>query len=390
MLGEYHIERIYMIILLIVTFLGQDKRLIPSSVTRYVVLFFLAMIMSTATALYFFKAYDATYEYFKLLVFYFLIILTIKDKKQLRNFVLAFLIIMLLYVGKSAWEFFIHGRHVYRMGISRMIGIDTTYGDANSFSASIVYSLPFLWVMLRDKYLSPWIKRLLLIYALLAPVCIIYTGSRSGMVTAILFLVLIWASSRKKIKGVVLLAFILAIAWTIMPQDYQNRFMSTFVKGEGRYAESAAFSANSRIDGLKHGYRLFLDYPILGVGPGNFTYSWGRGMNAHNLYGQMLGELGLVGTLAFLMLIFSIYSVHKNIVKTVDAELGRMSGSDDKDITLFKYLSVASIQVLILLLFNGNFGHNLYRYNWLWIGAIGLLAQHMLKQQIEKADNHVR
>ena len=47
----------------------------------------------------------------------------------------------------SVWEYK-NGRHVFRMGISRLVGVDKTLGDPNSFGASIVYSLPFLELLL--------------------------------------------------------------------------------------------------------------------------------------------------------------------------------------------------------------------------------------------------
>ena len=95
---------------------------------------------------------------------------------------------MFLYVGKSAWEFFVHDRYIYRMGIKRMVGIDVTYGDPNSFAASICYSLPLTWALIRSHFEHPGVKLFLWSYGLLALVAIVFTGSRSGMVTFVFFL----------------------------------------------------------------------------------------------------------------------------------------------------------------------------------------------------------
>ena len=38
---------------------------------------------------------------------------------------------------------FVGGRYTYRMGIVRLLGVDTSLGDPNSFGASIVFALPF-------------------------------------------------------------------------------------------------------------------------------------------------------------------------------------------------------------------------------------------------------
>jgi membrane-bound metal-dependent hydrolase YbcI (DUF457 family) len=41
---------------------------------------------------------------------------------------------------------------------------------------------------------------------------------------------------------------------------------------------------------------------------------------------------------------------------------------------------------LFLLLFMGFFGHNLFRFTWLWYGGFLLVAVHCLKQRVAAAD----
>ncbi len=48
----------------------------------------------------------------------------------------AFLAVMFVYMLHSLREYF-NGRHVYRMSIDRMIGVDQAMSDPNSFGASI-------------------------------------------------------------------------------------------------------------------------------------------------------------------------------------------------------------------------------------------------------------
>lgn len=391
-LGEYSVERVYMIFLIIAVFLREEKRHIPHSITRAVLLFFVVMIAAAVVAFNWDDAYAVTFDYFKILVFYFIIILTIRDEQDLKNFVTAYLVIMFLYVGKSAWEFFIHDRYWWRMGIKRMVGIDITYGDPNFFAASITYSLPFLWAMIKYKLEDSKIRKMLWAYGTLSVVAIIFTGSRSGMVTGLLFLLLVWLGSSRKVFGIALLSLLLAVTWSNMPESYKIRFESIFVKGVAEEAgqKGADESAEGRIEGLKQGIRTFKAHPLLGIGPGNFKYAWAGetgkvvGGSAHNLYGQMLGELGGLGFVSFLVLVGIILKTHYGFKKDIDLLLQRkkdkLTNSDSRNLLLLKYISIASIQVIVLLLFNGNFGHNLYRYNWLWVGAIGVLSSHFLKQ----------
>ena len=62
---------------------------------------------------------------------------------MLKQFAYGFLFVMGLYMTHSLKEF-VAGRHTYRMSIVRMIGVDTSLGDPNSFGASIVFALPFV------------------------------------------------------------------------------------------------------------------------------------------------------------------------------------------------------------------------------------------------------
>ncbi len=380
-LGEYRIERVYMLFLLSALFFWQGKKYLPHTVNRLVLLFFAVMAVSTLWALRVDVAFEATFEFFKLMVFFFILVLTLRDEKDLKFFILAYLGIMGLYVGKSAWEFFVHDRHVFRMGIRRMIGVDTTYGDPNAFAASIAYSLPFLWAMLRLYWRqNPWIRAFLLGYGVLAAVAVVYTGSRSGMVICLLFLVLAWWDSAKRFAGLIVLAGALVLGWHYTPEDLRYRFLSTFYKGVAPAAAAADTSAEGRLDGLTQGIRVFLENPLLGVGPGNFPHTWERAMSAHNLYGQLLGELGAVGFVAFSLLVWTIYRTHRRNRLHIDAlQAGGGGARDDPGLRLMRLLSVASVQTLVLLLFNGNFGHNLYRYNWLWVGVIAIVTAHALK-----------
>ncbi|MBZ0154750.1 MAG: O-antigen ligase family protein [Alphaproteobacteria bacterium] len=388
-LATIRIERVYMLFLMTAVFLWRHRKHKPHPVNSTLFAFFSAMLLSSLFAFRMQEAYWASFDYFKLIVFYYIIVLTLNDEEQMKKFIIAYLAVMFLYVGKSAWEFFVNDRHMWRMGLRRMIGIDTTYGDPNSFAASIAYSLPFLWAMLKQKSLSFMTRKMLWAYGILAGTCIVFTGSRSGMVTALLFLFLVLFGASRKVLGVTLVLVMLAFTWNYMPEEYQVRFKSIFVKGIA--PKGADASAEGRIGGLKQGIHLFGKYPLLGIGPGNFKYGWETmpvGGSAHNLYGELLGELGGVGFLAFLFLVGVIIKTHRGITRETGLRLSGLppdAPPGEKERLLFlRYVSVASVQALVLLLFNGNFGHNLYRYNWLWIGALGVLSAWFLQRKADR------
>ena len=389
-LGTFRIERVYMIILMVLVFFNKDNRYISHAVNRVVILFFFVIMLAGITALHVDVAFDGVFEYFKLLIFYFIVISSLRDEKELKNFIFAYLMIMMLYVEKSCWEYFFNDRNSYQQGMARLVGIDTFYGDSNSFAASIVYSLPFLLALFRYRLDLLWQRLLLWVYAAMIPVAIIYTGSRSGMVACLFFLFLLWMSSSHKILTLVSLAVALATSWNFMPQKLQDRFLSIFIQDIGPDAASASVSAQGRIDGFWQGVKIFQENPLFGVGPYNFKFSWDAGMQAHNLYGQVLGDLGGIGTLVFMVLVGTIYRVHKKIISRIRnfrTKAPEAYLEHARSLTLFEYLSVASIQTILILLFNGLFGHNLYRYNWLWLGAIGVLSTYLISRYLDNSEN---
>jgi O-antigen ligase len=391
-LGDFHIERIYAGLMLGVLVLWRGKKWLPHASNYAVVFFIFIMALSSLFAVDKPLAFETTIDYAKVVVFYAVLLCVIQTEDDLKIFVVAFVIITGIYVGKSAWEFFINDRHWYRMGIRRMMGIDKTYNDPNYFAASIAYSLPFWWAAIKLQLRSKFVRFLLLLYLPLSLTAILCSGSRSGMVCSILFLILAWLAAKRKVLGAVLMILVLAALWFSAGQSYRIRFLSTFIEGiaeeHGQWGADA--SAQGRLEGLQMGYNIFLKFPILGIGPGNFKYSWSGGTgevsggSSHNLYGQLLGELGAGGAISFALMIGIFVWTQNRVRRRANALLANIDTIPGQDsagrLKCLKVVSVGCLQGIILLLFNGNFGHNLYRFNFLWIGAMGVVASHLIKQ----------
>lgn len=421
-LGEMRIERVYMLCFLAIVFLSKEKRFLASSLNGAIIFFSLALLFSGMFSISWDASWKVIDDYLKYVVFYFMVILCVRDEKDFRFIILAFVCVMFMYVGKSAWEFFVNGRYVYRMGISRMVGIDITYGDPNSFSATICYSLPLTWAMIRSKFESAWLRRTLWAYVCLALVAIVMTGSRSGMVTALLFFLIIFLSTSRKFVATFVIAIVLIFSWQVMPEDLQTRFLSVFVDDVG--PESAQQSAAGRMEGFRHGMNLFVENPFLGVGPNNYPLSWDIRMNAHNLYGQLLGELGLLGGVSFGILLLLVIVKNIGIIRSFNHMARRVDFKDSlplkhdanalnedlrnihrptdlttrksrktffKDlgpvpIVFYSLVAQAIIQTIILMLFKGWGDHNLYRYTWLWLAALTVLGHHLFHQEVDRLE----
>jgi O-antigen ligase len=114
---------------------------------------------------------------------------------------------------------------------------------------------------------------------------------------------------------------------------------------------------------------LWEKYPLAGCGPGAWRPASGAKIESHNVYGQVMGELGTAGVVAFAALVGTLLWHLRKLVK-----LTRPEDGPHPDAQLHA-LGRAMMISTVLLLFEGMFGHNLYRYNWAWycaFAAVGL------------------
>ena len=115
--------------------------------------------------------------------------------------------------------------------------------------------------------------------------------------------------------------------------------------------------------------RIWEEHPLLGAGPGCFPQARGYQLESHQLYGQVLGELGTLGALAFAAVVWAFIANNR--------QLARLCRADPLLAGTFPARVVRSITVAVmLLLLMGFAGHNLFRYTWIWYGAFQAIALH--------------
>lgn len=317
---------------------------------------------------------EQSYEYAKAILLYLLMLAVVEDEFSLQILVKAFIFSMMLYMLHSLWEYH-NGRHEFRQGIARMIGVDETHNDPNAFGASVVLSLPFVYVLLRSEVKS-FMRKLYFSYFALAVLCVILTGSRSASI-AFVFLLLLWGVSRKggkKIWIIMLVLLSLGVVWTAMPVDKQDRIRTLWDPDSG--PKVAADSAQGRLDGWLVSWEMFKQNPISGVGPGGKNFVEYRiahriddiigkppsPSQSHNLYGQVLAEFGIPGAFLFIGLVFATWQNSRKALSILE-------GYSREESLFLCSLARAIMASLLLLLLLGFAGHNFYRGLWLWMAA---------------------
>ncbi len=371
-LGDLHVERVYMLFTMGVWMFHSGKRWIPNPQHLAYAGLALAVLACWAMSPWMDRSQPLVEDWFKIVVFYGLLVTTVHDEKGLKKIVVGFVFVMGLYLTHSLREY-IGGRHTYRMGISRMIGVDSTLGDPNSFGASIIYSLPFVPALWRSGWGGRRGRYLIGGYAALCALCILLTGSRGSLLGLLLFSMILILGHRKRFLWLMIFAAVAPIAFVALPDSLQNRFETIINPDVG--PANAKESGEGRIEGLLNGFSLWSRSPLSGVGPGAWRPATGSGVESHNLYGQILGELGSLGALAFGAVIgcfaWNLYRC-RAIRKEMPAQPNDL---------LVQIPGAVGLSVF-LLLFMGNFGHNLFRFTWLWYGGFLIIARHCLELRL--------
>jgi len=385
-LNAIPIERTFAIAMIVVAFLHGKMKTVTSPTNKWVYGLLALHFLLAPSAFRTEYAVDQGIIYAKMVVLYMLMLSTAKDEGALRVLVKAYAFSMIFYVTHSLWEYS-NGRHEYRMGISRMIGVDSTFNDPNAFGASIVLSLPFIYALLRTETSSAlrWLYRG---YFLLAVACVVLTGSRSSFV-GLIFLLVLWGGAQKgKQKLVVLTASVLAIGilWITMPEEKKDRIRTLWDENAG--PANAHESAQGRLIGFNASWKMFTRVPLTGVGAGGKNYGGYRytnqidgagnecDMQAHVLYGEVLAEFGVFGAMFFAGLVAST-------VRCCLAARKKVSGIR-ADVCFSSILLHSILCSLALLLLFGFGGHNFYRPMWLWLAAWGGAIYRLYHEQPDR------
>jgi O-antigen ligase len=377
-LGDLHFERMYMLLTMGVWVLHPGKKWLPNPQHIAYAAFAAAVLAAWGMSRWMESTQPKVEDWFKIVVFYVLLVTTVHDEKGLKRMVIGFLGVMALYLLHSLREY-MGGKFTYRMGISRMIGVDTTLGDPNSFGASIVFALPIMAAIWKSGIGGRWAKLALAGYTGLSGLCILLTGSRSSLIGLVVWGLLMILSHKKRWLWLAMCVVAAPVAFVALPGELQNRFETIINPDVG--PENAKTSGEGRWQGFVMGMELWGRNPIAGVGPGAWKPATGQEIESHSLYGQLGGELGTLGVVTFLGILGCFgwnYWQSRSILKEHPPQPG----------DLIARVPGAVAVAVFLLLFMGMFGHNLFRFTWLWYGGFLIIARYCLMERVREAEEN--
>lgn len=377
-LGDIHFERIYMLVTLGVWLIYPNKKWMSNPQHWAYAAFAGAVLAAWGMSRWAEQTQPKVEDWFKIVVFYGLLVTTVHDEKGLKRMVLGFLGVMALYLLHSFREY-LGGKMTYRMGISRMLGVDTTLGDPNSFGASIIFALPIVVAVWKSGLGGKWMKWGLAGYVGLSTLCILLTGSRGSLIGLCVWGLIVMLSHRKRWLWLTLCVVAAPIVFVALPGELQNRF-ETIINPEVGPA-NAQTSGEGRIHGLIMGMELWMNHPLAGVGPGAWRNATGQEIESHSLPGQLAGEIGTIGVVTFLGILGCFgwnYWQCRKLLKEHPPGEGDLTAR----------LPGAVLMAVFLLLFMGMFGHNLFRFTWLWYGGFLIIARFCLTERAREAEEN--
>lgn len=275
--------------------LPNIQRLFMSPFSTSIILLQIPIGLSVIAAVRYDYSIDRYTFFIKMFVALMLIPVLIETEKDLREFILV-IALSLGFIGLKYGVFgVIHG------GVELARGYGPMLSDNNFVALGLATVMPVCWYA-RSLTENKLIRLTLLGMFVFSIPAIIMTNSRGGIITMGLMLLYVFIRTRSKSLALLLMIGVVGGAVYLVQDMFVSR-MSTLQNVE----EEA--SAASRLSHLNTAWRMWLHYPIFGVGFGGVNYAalahlYGEDSIvsqhvAHNSYMQMLVDSGGIALLLY-------------------------------------------------------------------------------------------
>jgi len=281
----------------------------------------------------------------------------------------------------------------------RGVGVGSFLTDENDFALAMNMVVPYAFAMFM---MAQGLKKKLLWSGviLIEVLGSMSTLSRGGFIGLVCLGGVIWWRSQKKIVTMLGALVLAAVVVAMTPSSYWKE-MKTI-----ETADQAGDTGYERLYLWGIGWRIFLDYPIFGVGPFNFQYvnykyedpnrvAEGRhvwGQVSHSLYFTLLPELGTVGAVLFVVMLVRGYRERKRLIKRCKVLLAdaRLPADRRRRIEELRQLLVAMDASMVTFLVTGAFIAVLY-YPHIWllttfVAAISNISQKELADIVPEGE----
>ncbi len=317
---------------------------------------------------------------------FFILVYMVQTRKQL-----IVIIFVLLLMGTIAA---LYGIYCVKANIGirdrGMVRIVSFMSNPNAFGHTMVILIPIALSLMLVPFYTAYRLGLCFLAALFV-LAAMTSGSRNvffPMVFFLLFTPAIYHRGNKKIMAFVLTILMLPIGYFALPDSvkwrYTNRITNLFE------AESLEEIDEGRVETAKAGWKMMFKHPLLGVGIGGFGYEYARiaqysedidlvksrygdrGLNAHNAYVEVGGQLGILGLLIYLSIVITAYRDAKR------SEMIFYQAGDDTLRSIAVSLRICIIGSMMIGMFNRLLHDNMF---WIII-ALTVVLNRLAVEQI--------
>ncbi len=255
--------------------------------------------------------------------------------------------------------------------------------NEDSFGPFMTMGIPMCYFLKAN--MKGWGKKIVWMGQYISIAAVIVSFARGTFLAfiAVLMYVLLRTKERKRLvlQMVVLGMIGISLVSLVKPNfiDEYSAEMST-IWGEG----TEDGTGKDRIYLWSQGLEMFYDNPFLGVGPGCYAWAFRRytsfqeatdwgvftltyGRHIHNIFLQVMAEMGILGIAGFLLLLFQ-FEIRTNALIRTRGTSGQKVNSavlEYDDALTYRSWGLALEGALLGYLVNGVF-YNLLFFSWLW------------------------
>ncbi len=315
----------------------------------------------------------------KAMVFFFFTISLITTEKRLKIFIFVFLVCQILRILEPLYMNQVDGywgSQTYMGGemMDRLSGSPYDVINANGLAFVIVSVLPFLYyTTLTSKF------KYKIIFFAIAPLllyALILTASRTGLLALLVIFVGMFIKSKRKFIYIICTILALLIIIPNLTELQRDRYLSIYSSDV-----PGASTTKGRFEGVKSDFMVAMQRPLFGHGIGTSleanTHVAGSYMRAHDLYAEIMQELGLVGLVIFLFFIKEIIYNFRTARKALRKKL-------EQNTYLTNILNAMQIWLAMNILFSFA-SYGLSSYEWYLFGGLSVVIKKLATEPEKKA-----
>ena len=258
---------------------------------------------------------ERAYVYVNWLLLYFLVTNIVTTRRRFFIFLAFFLLwsLKLSLHGARLWVF--SGFSVPSWGARGPQGWFENPGELG-IQMVVFFPMALMFVVGVRHHIKSWMFwGLMALLPATAAITVLVTNSRGSQLALAAIVLILVLQSRHRVRGLIIGALTLVLLWAVVPDAQRERFEAMGDDG----------TSESRFYYWDHGMRITNEYPLFGIGYGN----WGPYYNArhdlldevppgipsgelpHNIFIEASAEMGYTGLFALLAMMGGVFIVNR-------------------------------------------------------------------------------